>query len=182
MIAFTAITIQNLCKGIFILGLDLGGFPWLPLIGYPIHPVEKTRPLRRMIKAVKIIRGLISGEIAMLKGKFYKVKGFKLMIGSKFETKIYIASLSRKTLTFTPAIADGVITSPGVLTPKDLEILLSYVKTGEEKYVKKIDKAAYVLASISKDERKAIEAVKKIVISYINSLKLYLKKASNNME
>jgi 5,10-methylenetetrahydromethanopterin reductase len=53
MIASSAVTLQNLSGGRFILGLGLGGFPWLPLIGYPIYPVKETKPLKRIAEAVK---------------------------------------------------------------------------------------------------------------------------------
>src|SRR5579875_1585350 len=107
MIAATAATIQNLSKGKFILGLGLGGFPWLPLIGYPIYPIKQTKPLKRMIEAVKIIKDLITKSEAFHEGEFYSVKGFKLMFKTPYETRIYIASLSKMTLSYVPAIADG---------------------------------------------------------------------------
>jgi Coenzyme F420-dependent N5,N10-methylene tetrahydromethanopterin reductase and related flavin-dependent oxidoreductases len=161
MIASAAVTLQNLSNGKFILGLGLGGFPWLPLIGFPVHPISETKPLKRIIEAVKIIKALIKGERADLEGTFYKVKGFSLAVKTPHQIPIYTASLSKKTLRYSPAIADGVITSPGVMTPRDLERMLSWVKEGEEKYNRKIDKACYVLTSVSQNEREAFNFVKR---------------------
>lgn len=161
MIASSAVTLQNLSRGKFILGLGLGGFPWLPLIGYPIHPVSKTKPLRRIIEAVKIIRALTNGEKVQYEGMFYKINGFALFTKSTQYIPIYIASLSEKTLSYAPLLADGVITSPGVMTPKDIERMLNWVKRGEEKYKKKIIKTCYVLVSVGESDREAIDAVKR---------------------
>jgi 5,10-methylenetetrahydromethanopterin reductase len=161
MIASSAVTLQNISRGKFILGLGLGGFPWLPLIGYPIYPVSETKPLKRMIEAVKIIRALTNGERVQYEGIFYKIKGFGLSTKPIQSIPIYVASLSEKTLSSAPSFADGVITSPGVMTPKDIERMLNWVRKGEEKYKKKIDKACYILVSVSENEREALEAVKK---------------------
>jgi len=161
MLASSSITLQNLAKGRFILGLGLGGFPWLPLIGYPIQPIKETKPLKRILETVSIVRALTSGREANLEGNFFKVKNFKLMVKSEYYIPIYIASLSKKTLSLSPSIADGVITSPGVMTIKDLERMVSWVKEGENKYKKRVNKAAYLLVSVSKDEREAYNAIKK---------------------
>jgi alkanesulfonate monooxygenase SsuD/methylene tetrahydromethanopterin reductase-like flavin-dependent oxidoreductase (luciferase family) len=161
MIASSAVTLQNLSGGRFILGLGLGGFPWLPLIGYPIYPVKETKPLKRIAEAVKIIKALTNGERVHYEGKFYRINGFALFTKPTKYIPIYIASLSEKTLSYAPSFADGVITSPGVMTPKDIERMLNWVKKGEEKYNKKIIKACYVLVSVAENDREAIEAVKR---------------------
>ena len=161
MIASSAVTLQNLSRGKFILGLGLGGFPWLPLIGYPIYPVSETKPLKRIIEAVKIIRALTNGERVQYEGIFYKIKGFGLSTKPIQSIPIYVASLSEKTLSSAPSFANGVITSPGVMTPKDIERMLNWVRKGEEKYKKKIDKACYILVYVGESEREALDAVKK---------------------
>jgi 5,10-methylenetetrahydromethanopterin reductase len=69
MIAASAIMLQNEGGGRFILGLGLGGFPWLPLIGVDIQPVEVTKPLRRIIETVNVIRALTNGEPAVVEEK-----------------------------------------------------------------------------------------------------------------
>jgi 5,10-methylenetetrahydromethanopterin reductase len=161
MIAASAIMLQNEGGGRFILGLGLGGFPWLPLIGVDIQPVEVTKPLRRIIEAVNVIRALVNGEPAVVEGTFYRVRGFKSAIRPSSYIPIYIASLSKRTLSYSPKIADGVITSPGVLTPKQVEELVSWVKMGEEKYGKKVEKVAYLLTCVASNQREAYDLVKR---------------------
>ena len=54
----TATTFANLAElseGRAILGLGLGSFPTIPLIGYKIFPAVETKPLRRMSEYVKVL-------------------------------------------------------------------------------------------------------------------------------
>ena len=159
--ASSAITIQNESGGRFILGIGLGGFPWLPLIGYPVHPVSETRPLRRLIEAVKVLRMVLDGGVAELDGEFYKVKNLRLLAKPVKRIPIYLASLSRLTLTRAPSMVDGVITSPGVLTPRDVARMIEWVRRGEERAGRRVEKGAYVMASVSENAEEAYRAVRR---------------------
>ncbi len=159
MTAASAVTLQNESGGRFVLGICLGGFPWLPLINYPVEPVRETRPLRRIKEAAAIIRSLVNGEAAVMSGVFYNVKGFRLMAKASKPIPIYLGALGPKSLRQAPAFFDGAITSPGVLTTLDVRRLVSWVEEGE-KVGKKIEKLAYVLSSVSGKESEAYEAVK----------------------
>ncbi len=161
MIAASAVTLQNESDGRFILGLCLGGFPWLPLINYPVEPVRETRPLRRIKEATTIIRSLVKGEAAVISGTFYNVKGFRLMAKASKPIPIYLGALGPKCLRYAPALFDGAVTSPGVLTTLDVRRLISWVEEGEKKVGKKIEKVAYVLSSVSEKEQEAYEAIKR---------------------
>lgn len=160
LLASSAITLQNASGGRFLLGVGLGGFPWLPLIGYPVQPVERTRPLRRLMEAMRIIRSLTRGEDAALEGDFYTVKGLKLMARPLHPIPLYLASLGRKTLGRAALVADGAITSPGVATPSHVASMLAWVEDGEARYARRIDKAAYVIASVDESAARAYGAVK----------------------
>lgn len=161
LLASSAITLHNASGGRFSLGIGLGGFPWLPLIGYPVHPVEKTRPLRRLLEAIKIIRALIGGEEALLEGDFYTVRRLRLMTRAQGAIPIYLASLSPRTLANAARVADGAITSPGVATPSHLAQMLAWVREGEARQGRRVDKAAYILASVDASPRRALDAVKR---------------------
>ncbi len=160
MIAASAVTLQNESDGRFVLGLCLGGFPWLPLINYPVQPVKETRPLRRIVEAASIIRSLINGGAAVVPGTFYNVKGFRLMAKASKPIPIYIGALGPRTLRMAPRIFDGVITSPGVLTPLDVRRLVGWVEEGE-KDGRKVEKLAYVLSAVSGNEAEAYAAIKR---------------------
>ncbi len=159
--ASSAITIQNESGGRFILGIGLGGFPWLPLIGYPVHPVSETRPMRRLVEAVRVLRMVLDGGVAELDGEFYKVRNLRLLARPVKRIPIYLASLSRLTLTKAPSLVDGVITSPGVLTPRDVGRMVEWVRRGEEKAGRSVEKGAYVMVSVSSDVEEAFKAVKR---------------------
>jgi 5,10-methylenetetrahydromethanopterin reductase len=161
MTAVSALTLQNEGGGRFILGLGLGGFPWLPLIGVEVQPVGVTRPLRRMMEAVSVIRALTRGEPALVEGTFYRVKGFRTMVRPSSHIPIYIASLGRKTLAYAPRLADGVITSPGVMTPRQVEAMVSWVRMGEEKHGRRVEKTGYILTCVASNEREAYDTVKR---------------------
>ncbi|GBC71308.1 Putative coenzyme F420-dependent oxidoreductase [Candidatus Calditenuaceae archaeon HR02] len=160
MIAASAVTLHNESGGRFVLGICLGGFPWLPLIGHPVQPVKETKPLRRLVEAASVIRSLVNGEAAAVNGNFYNVQGFRLMVKASKPIPLYIGALGPRTLRMAPRIFDGVITSPGVLTPLDVRRLVGWVEEGE-KNGRKVEKLAYVLSSVSGDEAEAYEAVKR---------------------
>ncbi|NHV96657.1 MAG: LLM class flavin-dependent oxidoreductase [Thaumarchaeota archaeon] len=161
MTAVSALTLQNEGGGRFILGLGLGGFPWLPLIGVDVQPVGVTKPLRRMVEAVNVIRALTSGEPAVVEGTFYRVKGFRSAVRPSSHIPIYIASLGRKTLSYAPKVADGVITSPGVLTPEQIEAMVSWVRMGEEKHGRRVKKVGYLLCCVASNDCEAYYAIKR---------------------
>ncbi|MEM2233285.1 MAG: LLM class flavin-dependent oxidoreductase [Nitrososphaerota archaeon] len=161
MLAASAATLQNESNGRFVLGVSLGGFPWLPLIGYSIHPLSESKPLVRIFEAISIIRDLHENGITNRKGRFYNVNGFRIAVKPYVKVPIYVASMGPRILRKAPMIADGVITSPGVMTVKSVEELLKAVKSGEAMRNRAIDKAAYVLSSVAKDRAEAYKSVKR---------------------
>jgi 5,10-methylenetetrahydromethanopterin reductase len=158
--ATTFATLSELSGGRVTLGLGLGSFPTIPLIGHQIFPVEKTRPLRRMKEYVQVVKMVWEGSEVDFEGEFFRVHnltlGFKVNVG----VPIFIASLSPRTQTFAATVADGVILSPALNTAWGTERMVENVKRGEAKRGRSVERASYMLTSLDSDPGKAAEAVR----------------------
>ena len=158
--ATTFATLSELSGGRVTLGLGLGSFPTIPLIGHQIFPVEKTRPLRRMKEYVQVVKMVWDGSKVDFEGEFFRVHnltlGFKVNVG----VPIFIASLSPRTQAFAATVADGVILSPALNTAWGTERMVENVKRGEAKRGRSVERASYMLTSLDSDPGKAAEAVR----------------------
>jgi 5,10-methylenetetrahydromethanopterin reductase len=153
--ATTFATLAELSDGRVILGLGLGSFPTVPLIGHKIFPVAETRPLRRIREYVEVVRKVWSGEKVEFEGEFFKVHNLTLGFKPKMPVPLFIASLSPKTLEYAAGTADGVILSPAFNTAWGTERMVDSVKRGEGKRGSKVERASYIMASLDPDPSKA---------------------------
>lgn len=158
--ATTFATLSELSGGRVTLGLGLGSFPTVPLIGHKIFPVEESKPLRRIREYVQVVKMVWGGEEVNFKGDFFEVR--RLTLGFKAESKpsIFIASLSPKTQSFAATVADGVILSPALNTAYGTETMVANVKRGESKSGRRVERASYMLTSLDPDPKKAAEVVR----------------------
>jgi len=158
--AVTFATLSELSGGRVTLGLGVGSFPTIPLIGHQIFPVEKNRPLRRLKEYIQVIRMVWGGGRVEFDGEFFKVSnltmGFKVADG----LKLFVASLSPKTLAFGASVADGVILSPALNTPWGTERMVENVKRGEARRGSAVERASYILTSMDPDPLKAVQALR----------------------
>jgi len=137
-----------------IMGVGLGGFPWLPKIGVNVFPVKETRPMKRVTEFLTIVNGLLNGETVTLDGDFYKVTDIRLENKPAARPPIYLATFGPQLLALSSRLADGVIISPALMTPEVTAQKVEIVRRGE-KTDKAIDVACYVLANVSNDVAKA---------------------------
>jgi len=157
--ATTFATLQELSGGRVALGLGIGSFPTIPLIGQRIFPVEKTRPLRRLEEYVQVVKMVWQGDRVDFEGEFFQVHN--LTLGFKTgRVPIFIASLSPKTQAFAATIADGVILSPAVNSAWGTERMVENVRRGEARRGKAVERASYMLTSLDPDPTKAANAVR----------------------
>jgi 5,10-methylenetetrahydromethanopterin reductase len=158
--ATTFATLSELSGGRVTLGLGLGSFPTIPLIGHQIFPVEKTRPLKRLKEYVQVLKMVWDGGKVDFDGEFFTVHN--LTLGFKVEQKvpIYIASLSPKTQAFAATVADGVILSPALNTVWGTGRMVDNVKRGEARKGKEVERASYMMTSLDQDPKKAAQAVR----------------------
>lgn len=154
LLASTTFAVLNeISHGRAIMGVGLGGFPWLPKIGVKVFPVEETRPLKRITEFLTIANGLLNGETVTLDGDFYKVTDIKLE-NKPTKPPIYLATFGSQLLGLSPNLVDGVIISPALMTPEVTADKVGIVRRGE-RTGKAIDVASYVLTNISEDVAKA---------------------------
>ncbi|HME19369.1 MAG TPA: LLM class flavin-dependent oxidoreductase [Nitrososphaerales archaeon] len=158
--AATFASLSELSGGRVVLGLGLGSFPTVPLLGYQIFPVEKTRPLKRITEYVKVVKEVWKGGKVDFDGEFFKVRGLTMGFELKSPVPIFVASLSPRTQRFAASVADGVILSPGLNTVWGTERMVANVKAGEEASGRSVERASYMMASLDPDPQKARDAVR----------------------
>ena len=158
--ATTFATLAELSGGRVTLGLGLGSFPTIPLIGHQIFPVEKTHPLTRMREYIKVVKMVWDGNKVDFDGEFFHVHN--LTLGFKVErgVPIYVASLSPKTQAFAATVADGVILSPALNTAWGTGKMVENVKGGEARRGSTVERASYMLTSLDPDPARAAQAVR----------------------
>ncbi len=158
--ATTFATLSELSGGRVVLGLGVGSFPTIPLIGHQIFPVEKNRPLRRIREYVQVVKMVWSGEKVEFEGDFFSVHNLTLGFRMSGKVPLFLASLSPMTQAFAATVADGVILSPALNTAWGTERMVENVKRGEAKRGKPVERASYMLTSLDPDEKRAAQAVR----------------------
>ncbi len=110
MIAMTALTLDALSGGRFILGLGASG----PQVVEGLHGVAYDGPLSRLQETVDIIRLACRGEKLAYKGKYHELpriggegKPLRLDFDPRPDLPIYLATLGPKALEYTGATANG---------------------------------------------------------------------------
>jgi 5,10-methylenetetrahydromethanopterin reductase len=158
--AATFATLAEFSNGRVILGVGLGSFPTVPLIGHQIFPVEKTHPLQRVREYVEVVKMVWGGGKVDYEGEFFKVHNLTLGFPVKMPIPIFIASLSPKTQAYAASVADGVILSPALNTIQGTEAMVRNVQRGEQKNGKKVERASYLMTSVDPDPAKAVRAMR----------------------
>jgi 5,10-methylenetetrahydromethanopterin reductase len=159
--ATTFATLSEFSGGRVVMGLGLGSFPTIPLIGHKIFPVQETKPLQRMKEYVQVVREVWSGKKVAFSGQFFTVKDLELGFKLAQPVPLYIASLSPLTQRFGGSSADGVILSPTLATVKVTERMVSNVREGEDSRSRRVERCSYILTSLDQDPAKARDVVRK---------------------
>ena len=152
--ATTFATLNEASHGRAMMGVGLGGFPWLPKLGVNVFPVRQTRPMARISEFLTIANGLLEGETVSLDGEFFRVSEVKLENKPATKPPIYLATSGPRLLAAAPKMADGVIISPALMTPEVTTEKVANVRRGQESG-KEVDVASYILANVSEDAKKA---------------------------
>jgi alkanesulfonate monooxygenase SsuD/methylene tetrahydromethanopterin reductase-like flavin-dependent oxidoreductase (luciferase family) len=158
--ATTFATLSELSGGRVRLGLGVGSFPTMPLIGHQIFPVEKNRPLRRISEYVRVVKMVWKGERVDFDGEFFRVHDLTMGFKVSGDIPLYVASLSPRTQAFAAAVADGVILSPALNSAWGTERMVENVKRGEARRGIQVERASYMLTSLDPNPRKAAEVVR----------------------
>ena len=133
MLAMTAMTLNSLSKGRFVLGLGASG----PQVVEGWHGVRFEGTLPRIRDAVNIIRMVTRGERVAYKGDYYELplpggEGKALKSSAPpMEIPIYLATLSPKSLQLTGELADGWVGTS--FMPEHADVFFDHMKKGATK-------------------------------------------------
>lgn len=133
MLGMTALSLDSMSNGRFILGLGASG----PQVVEGWHGQPFARTLPRIRDAVAIIRMLTRGERVAYKGDYYELprpggEGKALRIGvPPAEIPIYLATLGPQSLELTGEIADGWLGTSFI--PEHADVFIDHIRAGAEK-------------------------------------------------
>ena len=137
--AMTAMAMQTLSNGRFILGLGNSG----PQVVEGLHGQPFRRPITRMRETIEVVRMASRGEKLVINGKEIVLprpggqgKALRLAQPSA-ELPIYLATLTPRGLALTGELADGWLGTS--FTPDVPEAHLAYLRQGAEKAGRKLE-------------------------------------------
>ena len=182
MTAMTAVTLNELSGGRFLLGLGLSG----PQVVEGWHGVAYGKPLAKTREYVSIVRTAIARKERLTHdGDHYQIpyrgtdatglgKPLKLMTHPSHPVPIYLAAIGPKNVTLTAEIADGwlpIFYSPeraGDVYGPLLEA--GFSRSGEEAKQERFDTVATLQAIVTDDVESARMQVKPILALYIGGM------------
>jgi F420-dependent oxidoreductase-like protein len=130
MTAMTALTLNGLSNGRFILGLGVSG----PQVVEGLHGLPYKGPLTRLKETVDIVRTAFRGEKIRYEGQYHQLprpggegKAIRLL-HEPADIPIMLATLGPKSLEYTGESADGWLGTS--FSPDHPEALLSHIERG----------------------------------------------------
>jgi len=181
MTAMTAMTLDALSGGRFILGIGPSG----PQVIEGWHGVPYGRPLQRTREYIDIVRQVLAREAPVeLKGKEYQIpytgagstglgKPLKSILHGRKDMQIYTASISPKGIALAAEIADGVI--PVWMNPERFDLYggplkEGFARTGGRKSMENFDVAPFVTCVMGPDLDKCRMPVRGMLALYIGGM------------
>jgi len=181
MTAMTAMTLDALSGGRFILGIGPSG----PQVVEGWHGMPYGKPLQRTREYIEIVRKVLAREAPVeLHGKEYQIpytgpgssglgKPLKSILHGRSDMKIYTASISPKGVALAAEIADGVI--PVWMNPErwkiyEAPIKEGFAKAGGKKALDNFDVAPFVQCAMGPDVEKCRIGVRNMLALYIGGM------------
>jgi F420-dependent oxidoreductase-like protein len=133
MTAMTALALNDLSEGRFMLGLGASG----PQVVEGLHGAPYAEPLARLRETVEIVRLAFAGKKLEYHGRHHELprpggEGKALRIDhSPAAIPIYLATLAPKALEYTGAAADGWLGTS--FSPDHADAHLAYIRRGAER-------------------------------------------------
>jgi F420-dependent oxidoreductase-like protein len=130
MLAMSAMSMQSLSGGRFILGLGTSG----PQVMEGWHGVRFDRPIMRTRETIEIVRTIVAGDKLVYDGDVYKLplpggEGRALRSGvTAVQVPIHVASLGPANLRLTGELADGWIGNS--FFPETAEVFFEPIRDG----------------------------------------------------
>ncbi len=181
MTAMTAMTLDTLSGGRFILGIGPSG----PQVVEGWHGMPYGKPLQRTREYIEIVRKVLAREAPVEHhGKEYQIpytgpgstglgKPLKSILHGRPDLKIYTASISPKGIALAAEIADGVI--PVWMNPERWDLYAGpikegFAKAGGKKSMDNFEVAPFVTCVMGPDLEKCRMAVKANLALYIGGM------------
>ncbi|HEY6300677.1 MAG TPA: LLM class flavin-dependent oxidoreductase, partial [Candidatus Binatus sp.] len=149
LIAMSAVTVNELAGGRFILGLGISTpnivENWM---GVPFH-----KPVTQMRETVEALRAIFRGEKVTMTGAKVKINGFRLDAPITHPPKIYIGAQGAKMLRLAGEIGDGVIVN--FITPETVAPMLDNTRDGMRAAGKDpagLDVVCRIICAVDEDE------------------------------
>ena len=139
MTAMTALSLNELSEGRFLLGLGVSG----PQVVEGLHGVSYAKPLGRLKETVKILRMAFAGEKLRFDGEHHVLprpggEGKALRLDHPpTHIPIYLATLAPRSLAFTGEAADGWLGTS--FSPDHAEAHLAHIRRGAEAAGRSLD-------------------------------------------
>ena len=164
MTAMTALTLQDLTGGRFVLGLGASG----PQVVEGLHGVAYRTPLTRLRETVEICRLIFAGEKVSYQGKVFQLplpnsEGKALRVAHEpAKVPIYLATLGPNALRYTGAAANGWLGTS--FSPDHPEAHLDFIREGADqagRAMAEIDLCVSVRVEIGDDVEAMIQRRKR---------------------
>ncbi|WP_420641012.1 LLM class F420-dependent oxidoreductase [Candidatus Leptofilum sp.] len=180
--AMTAMTMNQLSNGRFLMGLGLSG----PQVVEGWHGVSYKRPLTRTREYVKIVRDIFKREAPVThNGKLYQIpyrgddatglgKPLKSTLEAQPDIPIYLAAIGPQNVQLTAEIADGWL--PIFFSPSKYDeiykpqIEAGFAKAGGDKSINNFDIAPTVSVVIQDDVEVAYNMLRPMLALYIGGM------------
>jgi F420-dependent oxidoreductase-like protein len=181
MTAMTAMTLDALSGGRFILGLGPSG----PQVVEGWHGVAYGKPLTRTREYIEIVRQILRREKPVeFHGEIYNLpyqgpdatglgKPLKSILHGRADMKIYTAAISPRGVAASAEVADGLI--PVWLDPERFDIFMpaleqGFKKAGGGKSLETFDVAPFVSVVMGDDLARCRNAIKPMLALYIGGM------------
>ena len=182
MTAMTAMTLDQLSGGRFLLGLGLSG----PQVVEGWHGQSYANPLGKTREYVSILRAIFKREAPLkFKGKHYQLpyrgadatglgKPLKSILHGRADIPIYLAAIGPKNVQLTAEIADGWL--PFLFSPRhyaqsyQAHLEAGFAKAGQGKGIDTFDIAPSVMVVVREDTAACRMWVKPMLALYIGGM------------
>lgn len=180
--AMTAMSLNQLSNGRFLLGLGLSG----PQVVEGWHGVSYAKPLSRTREYISILRTIFKRDRALAyQGQIYQIpytgpdatglgKPLKSILEAQPDIPIYLAAIGPKNVALTAEIADGWL--PIFFSPDKFDQLYKphleagFAKAGQGKSLENFDIAPMVQVVIEDDLERGYDIIRPTLALYIGGM------------
>jgi 5,10-methylenetetrahydromethanopterin reductase len=169
LIAMEIAALSEVAEGRAALGIGGGVRYWIETQ----MRIPYTKPGTAMREAVDIVRRMLRNEPVSFEGKVFRTHQAKLSFPSpRADLPVHLGVLGPKNLEMAGEIADGVLLS-GMTSAAYARFAVEHVRRGAERAGRRLadlEIGAFLLVSISEDERAARRAVKPFLATLLGLL------------